>query len=759
MEVLPNERIVFTDPTWRINSHGRTDLSVAAGVRLLAISAATGLGKSTFIRSILNDRLRATVCAMSYRESIAKYQAQEWNLTNYKEDGAFTEHNVARISTCIHSITRIPTHMAYDIVVLDEADAIRMSLGDSTMDRRYHLVYQRLCGIMRSASLVILLQSDLSQDVVTWASDLCMVDAEDRSFVQRSCIMTPRRLYPMASSDDLGVVLAQLQHFYKSNWDPRRSRARFPTLVFCTQKTFAASLYAMFKGFCTPEQRPGIRLVTRDTCAQDDWVQGFIKDPNAETSGADIVFASPVLSAGLSLDCHYTAGFYFLHKGIIAHDAEYQMTQRLRHQARTDEMHAYVYAYIEKGCGDENLASKERLSQMYFSLVSTARTDAGMGLGLGGAGSFRLKIQAEAAAEFADSRNRHAWLWQERYNGHVLVKIGGAEVPITSSEAERANLLAVLNKYVRNRSICVANWHLEDPLADLRAVADGELHAEVASQVLFEASIKADMLMDALIRSNRFKHDILRDVAVRLQHECTAHHAPWLGAFAFDRWLSLVLFETGLKKDPWKWRSKAIGGVSRHASALAGSELLRAMQKFLYTDFAIDGDRDLGIIAPGDTIDLSEGSEDERRIMEFRLRCANPQSAEYRLWNATNQKKIVAGDKGVYNTAYKFIKRVYHLGCGVPLRRSADGSGATWSSDYLNCTVLALLATRQDSLIEDWHMLRSYDLDCAVERAEAILDEWSHSNVMPMDVEDVEDVEDEAGEGEGDVDELLPRLQ
>lgn len=90
MGVLPTEKIHFEDAGRRINSGSVPDIVVGATTRMLAISAPTGIGKSTFVKTLVQARPDATVCAISFREMLARRQAEEWALTDYKDEGAFT---------------------------------------------------------------------------------------------------------------------------------------------------------------------------------------------------------------------------------------------------------------------------------------------------------------------------------------------------------------------------------------------------------------------------------------------------------------------------------------------------------------------------------------------------------------------------------------------------------------------------------------------------------------------------------------------
>lgn len=111
-------------------------------------------------------------------------------------------------------------------------------------------------------------------------------------------------------------------------------------------------------------QKARIRLVTADTHAKDAWVKSFIKDPDTVAQTADVVIAPPVLAAGISIDTHFKACFWFLHNGVLTHGEEYQMVRRLRHEARYEVMHPCAYAGVVSRSRSTKLGSCQGLDQL-----------------------------------------------------------------------------------------------------------------------------------------------------------------------------------------------------------------------------------------------------------------------------------------------------------------------------------------------------------------------------------------------------------
>ncbi|ODN74257.1 hypothetical protein L198_08253 [Cryptococcus wingfieldii CBS 7118] len=79
MYVQPHQEVHLASGADRINMNGRQDFKIDPSTRLSAVSAPTGAGKSTLITSYLDGHPEAKVLAISYRQSLACYQANRWS--------------------------------------------------------------------------------------------------------------------------------------------------------------------------------------------------------------------------------------------------------------------------------------------------------------------------------------------------------------------------------------------------------------------------------------------------------------------------------------------------------------------------------------------------------------------------------------------------------------------------------------------------------------------------------------------------------
>lgn len=734
MSSEPDEICTLYDETHRINSHGRCDLELREGVRVLALSAPTGIGKSTWIRSLISSDPSSSVCAISYREVLARNQAEAWSLTDYKSDGAYDASAVRRISICVNSVRSLPFAVQYDMVILDEADAIRASLGSTTMNDRYVEVVWRLRHLMRKAGLVVCAQADLSEEAVYWVSQFAGVDPDDREKVQRCTVKSSRKLYPLAVSDTVEPVIAKLAAFYISRWSPSRGECSEPIICFCTQKAFAAALHTMIiqRIAMTPQQRERVKLVTRDTHQRDEWVRHFTRNPNTATDTVDVVIASPVLAAGISIDTHFKACFWFLHNAILTHEEEYQMVRRLRHELRYNCMHPWAYAYIQPGCSDSYTADIQSVQSAMRDVVMIAAVTAD---GASPLSNLRTMIQGEIQAERADTFNRHGHLWRLRYGegNHPLRQLSELKLPaphlVTAISPEESMAYTQdVTRIMRSKSRAIKNWYRKDPLAAVEESIQEELWVDIAEQVKFEASrAKADAAK-AVERSGRFKN--VEGAARRLALCANAGGVRPQAAYALGKWLEYILHATGRNQTLWASRCQNITSSRRFANANAAVEILAI---FAARVWPMAQATDLRIPAPGTQWSLTDC---DTTIRQFRISCMERGTAEHALWTAAGYRKLVGAHLA---SPFKLAKTVIENGCGLKLsyarvrdhRRSEKSSPAVViTRESLNALTLILLSTRRATLSSSWRVINSAELESAIDTAEATIAAWPESEVI-----------------------------
>lgn len=229
MEVRPEEVVQLHRPEDRINSHGRQDVIIKDGISVFAMSALTGLGKTTLVKQYLQDHPALSVLSLTYRKCMAASAAEVLQLEYYENERARTAE---RISTTIHSLPKL-RRLQYDVVIADEADSLRNVGAESTMDDRYEACMAALAKYLETAKLVILLQADLTETVISWICGFMKVDSMDRRFVQRVRIESLRGLWPVGLAEDLAHTLGEAKRMYKEQQELPVG-ARKPMMMFFT---------------------------------------------------------------------------------------------------------------------------------------------------------------------------------------------------------------------------------------------------------------------------------------------------------------------------------------------------------------------------------------------------------------------------------------------------------------------------------------------------------------------------------------------
>jgi hypothetical protein len=84
-----------------------------------------------------------------------------------------------------------------------------------------------------------------------------------------------------------------------------------------------------------------VLLISSETTPADPRVQRFMRDPNGEASNYDIVVCTPSAQAAISIETHFVHGYDIMEGGKLTHDAELQLSQRLRARAGLEPRHVY----------------------------------------------------------------------------------------------------------------------------------------------------------------------------------------------------------------------------------------------------------------------------------------------------------------------------------------------------------------------------------------------------------------------------------
>ncbi|KAI0995573.1 hypothetical protein K3495_g12606 [Podosphaera aphanis] len=310
---------------------------------------------------------------------------------------------------CVESGRRITPDKYYDVVLVDEAGAVRRHMVSDVMDKRGPWVRRSIRRLLQRAKTTIITQYQLMEsDVEFWCS-FAGLDRYDKDFCRRWIVPAEPWCPPMRYSDNFEETIWHLRRCYDEAYDLIDDRTECPIVVFCSLASHATMLLSYWTEHVAPTQRVKTRArgiwgsIQRHAFAQD-----FLSNPNRFARECDILLVTPILQAGHSLDKWFRLSFSLLTNGNLTHRDEFQFTARLRQR---EDLIPYRYAYIEPGLGDGLLADE---GQITTDLDHTARVYGDPEEGE----DIVISTLAEAHAELADTKNRHTQLWLDRFRSN-----------------------------------------------------------------------------------------------------------------------------------------------------------------------------------------------------------------------------------------------------------------------------------------------------------------------------------------------------
>ncbi|KAI0996279.1 hypothetical protein K3495_g11901 [Podosphaera aphanis] len=380
------------------------------GPRMQVVDAPTGSGKTELLARYCRQYPEASILLISFRRALACNLAVRLGLSDYKTPGIWLDRQaMRRVAMCVDSTAKITPDKSYDVVLVDEAGAIRRHMVSDVMDKRGPWVRRSVRRLLQRAKTTIITQYQLMEsDVEFWCS-FAGLDRFDKDVCQRWIVPSEPWCPPMIYSTDFEETIWHLRRCYTEAYDVTDDRTECPIVVFCSLASHATMLLSYWIECVAPTERAKTRArgiwgsIQKHAFAQD-----FLSNPNRFARECDILFVTPILQAGHSLDKWFRLSFSLLTNGNLTHRDEFQFTARLRQR---EDLIPYRYAYIESGLGDGLLADERQITT---DLDHTARVYGDPDEGE----DIVISTLAEAHAELADTKNRHTQLWLERFRAN-----------------------------------------------------------------------------------------------------------------------------------------------------------------------------------------------------------------------------------------------------------------------------------------------------------------------------------------------------
>lgn len=289
---------------------------------LIIVNAPTGYKKTEVVLKQAveyakqHDKLSITI---AHRVSLIKDLCDRLELQSYaeiKEDKTLASVAEA-VGMCVHSATHkslTPFINKVTHVFIDEISQVIRCLADSTLNRhKANAIYDTLRQLIAEAECVIVADANIDQMTLNFLES-CRPN-ETFKIVQVLPVDQGKKAVFCTDENYLLYEVARRLAEGEKVWIATDSKAWAESII-------ASGMLARAKNML---------LIDADTKEINAHVQAFLDNPNEESKKYDLIFASPTISSGVSIN-HNQFGFvagYFSGKSVSPTDA-YQMLGRVR---------------------------------------------------------------------------------------------------------------------------------------------------------------------------------------------------------------------------------------------------------------------------------------------------------------------------------------------------------------------------------------------------------------------------------------------
>lgn len=291
---------------------------------LIIVNAPTGYFKTEVIGKefIEHAKQHNKLClAVAHRRSLIKDLCNRLKLSHYEEikaDKALAK-TVEAMGLCVHSAAHAalkPFISKVSHIFIDEISQVIRCLADSTFAKKRHVanaIYNTLKELIAEAECVIVADANIDQMTLNFLES-CRPN-ESFNVVEILPVDQGKKVRYCTDENDLLSEVAKRLAEGQKVW------------ITTDSKKWAESIIA--SGMLAHAENT--ILIDADTKEIDPKVQAFLENPNEESKKYDLIFASPTISSGVSIN-HNQFGFvaaYFSGKSVAPTDA-YQMLGRVR---------------------------------------------------------------------------------------------------------------------------------------------------------------------------------------------------------------------------------------------------------------------------------------------------------------------------------------------------------------------------------------------------------------------------------------------
>lgn len=251
--------------------------------RIILIKADLGAGKTTAIKRILPAYPRVLI--LTPRIAYCKHAVIEFGVASYLE-GKFDE---PRLACSLESLHKVPDTATYDIVILDECEAILSIFSSTTLDRRQVETYNTLARILNASEKAIFAGAFITQKTVDFVRSFDVPTLLIKHDKPRLVNETPKT----AIEIEWGLFHVSLINYLKGGGKP---------YVYWASKNAANEFMAQLRG--AARENPDLQKIYDNmlyySADADDSIFQNLDDINNAWDEVRMVMATPSITVGNS---------------------------------------------------------------------------------------------------------------------------------------------------------------------------------------------------------------------------------------------------------------------------------------------------------------------------------------------------------------------------------------------------------------------------------------------------------------------------
>jgi hypothetical protein len=292
--------------------------------RIVVIRSAKGTGKTEWLRRVVARYDR--VLSVGHRVSLVLQTAKRLGLQPYYDSDKKKWITTApRIATTIHSLDKLESDAAYDVVIIDEVEQVLKAIvNDANLKHRKVRAVGALLEHMLRARSVLLTDADIGEATLTVLNNYfahCNVSYIENEYKLR--LIDYAVLHPTAED-----VLAVAKEFY--NYKTKIA-------IACNTRADADKAEEYFKAF-VPEHK-----ILKITAESNEDNNETLENINERLADIDVFIYSPSVGTGVSIDIEGFALFGIARNGPGVGDVDDFRQQLGRFRNPLDrEVHLFV---------------------------------------------------------------------------------------------------------------------------------------------------------------------------------------------------------------------------------------------------------------------------------------------------------------------------------------------------------------------------------------------------------------------------------